>query len=69
MSWTAGERSTVEWATPDWLFRELEMEFGPFDLDPASTHENAKTARHYTAEDDGLALPWAGRVLDRKSVV
>lgn len=50
---------TPEWATPIALFRELDAEFG-FELDVCSTHENAKCARHFTRDDDGLAQEWAG---------
>lgn len=49
-----------EWLTPRWLVDEL----GPFDLDPCSPIERPwPTAwHHYTIEDDGLSLPWFGRV-------
>ena len=60
---TSGMKSSLsdEWTTPRDLFDELDAEFG-FDLDVASTDANALCARHYTAEDDGLAQPWAGSV-------
>ena len=48
-----------EWTTPRWLFDALNDVYG-FTLDPASTHENALCAKHYTAEDDGLAQDWTG---------
>jgi len=51
---------TVEWATPEGLFDELDGEFG-FDLDPCATKENAKCKKFYTKEDDGLAQSWKGR--------
>ena len=51
---------TDEWATPISLFAELDKEFH-FDLDPCSTHENAKCKDHYTIDDDGLAKNWGGR--------
>jgi hypothetical protein len=38
---------TVEWPTPDSMWKPLNDEFG-FTLDVASTHENAKCAKHYT---------------------
>lgn len=47
-----------EWETPHELFNELDDEFC-FTLDPCSTDLNAKCARHYTAEDDGLTKSWA----------
>lgn len=51
-----------DWATPAWLFRELEHIYGPFDLDPAATKENAKAPRFYTKEEDGLSRERFGRV-------
>jgi len=50
---------SVEYETPDWLFRALQAEFG-FTLDPACTHENAKCKKHFTKEQDGLRQDWAG---------
>lgn len=50
---------TDEWATPHKTFSALDAEFH-FDLDPCSTHENAKCERHYTKEDDGLTKDWSG---------
>lgn len=51
---------SVEWATPQAFFNELNEEF-QFDLDPCSTHENAKCEKHYTIEEDGLSQDWGGR--------
>jgi len=51
--------SSVEWATPRWLFDALNREFG-FTLDPCSTDTNAKCERHFTIEEDGLAQDWSG---------
>ena len=48
-----------EWATPQAFFDELNAEFH-FNLDPCSTHENAKCERHFTLEDDGLSRDWGG---------
>ncbi|MFR5794184.1 MAG: DNA N-6-adenine-methyltransferase [Christensenellales bacterium] len=45
---------SVEWATPQALFDELDAEFH-FDLDPCCTHENAKCAEHFTKAEDGLS--------------
>lgn len=48
-----------EWYTPRWLVNAL----GPFDLDPAAPARSHWTAtRCYTKADDGLRLPWNGRV-------
>jgi phage N-6-adenine-methyltransferase len=46
-----------EWATPQWLFDALDVEFS-FTLDPCSTHANAKCERHFTREEDGLSQDW-----------
>jgi hypothetical protein len=50
-----------EWLTPPDLVRAL----GPFDLDPCSPGDRRPwdTAKvHYGLPQDGLALPWFGRV-------
>jgi len=47
------------WATPWPLVRELEEEFGPFELDPAANSENAKAPLYFTEAQDGLCQPWA----------
>jgi len=52
---------SVEWPTPQKLFDELHEEFG-FTLDVCATRKNAKCAQFFTIADDGLSLPWAGRV-------
>ena len=52
--------ASVEWATPQALFDELDAEFH-FDLDPCSTHENAKCAEHFTKAEDGLSQNWGGQ--------
>lgn len=51
--------NTPEWATPADFFAELTKEFR-FNLDPCSTHENAKCEKHFTIEDDGLSQSWGG---------
>ena len=62
-----------DWETPQALFDKLDA-VHHFTLDPCSTHENAKCAKHYTREnakcakhytreDDGLAQSWAGEVV------
>ena len=52
--------TTNEWLTPPALLRAL----GHFDLDPcAPVARPWPTAeRHFTIEDNGLNLPWRGRV-------
>lgn len=50
---------TVEWGTPQFLFDQLNDEFG-FTVDVAASAENAKCARYYTIQDDGLTQDWSG---------
>lgn len=50
------------WETPQSLYDQLDELFH-FTLDPCSTHENAKCAKHYTKEDDGLSLSWKGETV------
>lgn len=57
-----GATKRDDWTTPDWLFRQLDQEFGPFTLDAAASAGNAKCARYFDAGCDGLAQPWSGRV-------
>lgn len=54
--------SSDHWATPVHIVRELEDEFGRFDLDPCCRPETAKAPTFYTPEDDGLSKPWFGNV-------
>ena len=53
------ESATVEWATPDSLWKPLNDEFG-FTLDVCANAENSKCARYWTKEQNGLLHPWAG---------
>lgn len=50
-----------EWLTPPEILSAL----GTFDLDPCSPVNRPwpTAAQHYTERDNGLALPWHGRVL------
>jgi len=48
-----------EWATPWEVVRALELEFGPFELDPCCTAETAKAPRFFTKRDNGLTRRWA----------
>jgi len=49
-----------EWLTPPGIVGAL----GPFDLDPCApvVRPWPTATNHFTAEDDGLAQPWKGRV-------
>ncbi len=50
-----------EWETPQWLFDELNEEFG-FTLDVCASAENHKCARYFDIEADGLKQDWSGDV-------
>ena len=53
-------KTETEWLTPPWILEEL----GPFDTDPCSPSQSPwKTARTmYSCFDNGLNMPWFGRV-------
>ncbi len=53
---------TDEWSTPQELFDALTWVYGEFSLDPCATVSNAKCQRFFTRKDDGLSLPWSGKV-------
>jgi len=55
------DRSKTEvWETPQALFDELDGKYH-FTLDPCALPENAKCAKYFTPEDDGLSKNWGGR--------
>ena len=47
------------WETPQATFDKLHAEFG-FEVDVCATPENAKCARYFTPEQDGLCQEWSG---------
>ena len=47
----------ADWETPPELFAAYHREFG-FTLDAAALPHNAKCARFFTPDDDGLAQDW-----------
>lgn len=53
------QKASDEYMTPQDLYEDLDKEFH-FDLDPCSTHENAKCEKHYTVEENGLNQDWGG---------
>lgn len=58
--WTTADSRTTRWLTPSWIVEAL----GEFDLDPCGAPEHDLAARTYLLEngDNGLELPWFGRV-------
>lgn len=48
---------SVEWATPKWLFDELNLEFG-FTIDVCASEDNAKCDRYFSIKDNGLEQSW-----------
>lgn len=57
-----GNKKSVEWYTPEWIFDELAVKF---NMDPSSPHdmETCVPANiKYNIFDDGLSLAWTGRV-------
>jgi len=51
-----------EWETPQNLYDALDHTFH-FTLDPCASQGNAKCAKFYTKEQDGLEQSWAGEVV------
>jgi hypothetical protein len=49
---------TAEWETPQWLFDELNEEFG-FTLDVCASEENHKCEKYFDIEMDGLKQDWS----------
>ena len=53
---------TNEWTTPQYLYDELNDEFG-FTLDPCCTIQSAKCDKFYTKEENGLIQDWSKDVV------
>jgi phage N-6-adenine-methyltransferase len=48
--------------TPQKVFDWISQRFGPFDLDVAADDENAKCAKYFTIDQNGLDQKWSGSV-------
>jgi len=58
-----GSSASPEWYTPPDIFRLVELTLAEVDLDPCwHPASPVRAATTYTADDDGLARPWTGRV-------
>lgn len=58
----SADNATVDWYTPAWVFENIGLDY---DLDPCSPKGGVPwipVKAHYSLPDDGLALPWVGRV-------
>lgn len=56
---------TAEWYSPRHIVEAARAVMGGIELDPAScaeANQTVRAARFYSFEDDGLLLPWFGRV-------
>jgi hypothetical protein len=51
-----------EWGTPPSLFESLDLEFDLDPCSPAGGLEWVPAKRYYALPQDGLALPWHGKV-------
>jgi ParB family chromosome partitioning protein len=62
---TRAKQAAVEWYTPPEFIERARAVLGEIDLDPATCAKaqgNVRATRYFTAEDDGLAHEWHGRV-------
>lgn len=61
MTFTTGLRSSLtdEWATPQYLFDELDKEFH-FDVDVCANRSNHKCPVYFDKNTDGLSMAWGG---------
>ena len=50
---------TDEWETPQYLFDQLNGQFG-FETDVCALPENAKCAKYFTPDQNGLLQEWRG---------
>lgn len=53
---------SFDWYTPPWIFEQLGITFGLDPCHPAERIPWIPAATTYSLPQDGLALPWSGRV-------
>jgi phage N-6-adenine-methyltransferase len=53
--------ATDLWATPQNFFDDLEKQYGKFDIDVCADSSNAKCAKYFDKQMDGLKQTWAGK--------
>ena len=51
---------TDQWATPQWLYDELNKKFN-FNLDPYADETNCKCKKYFNKEQNGLQQDWGGQ--------
>jgi len=51
---------SLEWATPQHFFDQLEERFGEFTLDPCANDSNYKVKHRFTEKENGLEQDWSG---------
>ena len=54
---------SMEWATPQHFFDQLDEKFGPFTLDPCANESNYKVKNRFTEKEDGLKQDWSKNVV------
>jgi site-specific DNA-methyltransferase (adenine-specific) len=59
--------ATDDWATPQDFFDSLNAIYN-FELDVCASETNAKCAKYFTKEINGLMQPWGGGCLDESAI-
>ena len=54
---------TGNWSTPQEFFDKLNWRFGPFNLDPCASEDNAKCNNFFTEKQNGLSETWEGHTV------